>query len=1001
MILNSNRTSMILSIALVLFCAAALLFLRPSAAQCPPAPDAAQSVTMPEGDAVQTEFTATMSASTDETAGRGVTDNTMPAAWNTTEYDVIANAGTMSASTDETAGRGAADDTMPAAWNTTEYDVIANAGTMSASAGVSHGDARHAAEVSRLANMSAAAVSDAKPSFEFYLYVNGTYAAMDGTLLADIGTKHYIKYDASSAGKVAYSIAVSSTLSNAALSAGGIPLEATLHGEWYMWDIPLSCVSDGACEVVLTSGGISYPYTICPAVPVSHGVYAAGDGWVWHGDTLTASRGADELVLLPTRAARISVQTSGVIHAATADSETVLADGGVLRIDGPVVLTQTADAAVTVAESDPVSLTLAYDDALGSVTCNGALLTSGTHTFERGQTLSLAFAGGDGAVFSGYTLNGDTGNGETLSLTVSQNISLSVSFLKLLQDVPSGGTIGDIPFQDGGSYPCTGEIRISFSAPAGAACTINGETLSPAGGVYFYDFSPDGYAHTLVFTFSRAGYRDETLTLRILPAVQTAVLSEQNVYERVYHADGSLRSDFVLYADVTFVGGARQTVPLTFQDDTAHYAFSASLFYGAYRVADVTLCNHLPQLAAFLAAEMTPSARYEAYAMLTEARTQEELAYLHAYISRLGVLADLLPEELIWNADDAFERIAPFFSAACLAAGMAEEDVRSLAFTLLAGDTPLTRENFSALWRGGKYHVRLTLGTETVVLPDLLRVPPRAVSLAVTQKTASYTGAPLFLFDPATDLKNVLPSATANSFVLRCFRIDGTQVESICDAGEYYIEIAAADPAEYTVVGECVLAVTVAKRNISDAIALEGLQNGTVYLQKDFLLVPVCDGFDVTLCGALNGKPLDSVTPQDIAETGSYEYTVSVLSPNYCGEKTFSFYAVFSFEETVSALRALRLTAESSTGEERLDALLALRAAVQSALQDDAAPLDDALMTEIALCEALWEDYLASVQTDREGIPLSATPAALFGAINSFAAAFVAIGKFSLLGGIA
>ena len=782
------------------------------------------------------------------------------------------------------------------------------------------------------------------------------------------------------------------------------------------------------------------------------GVWCSSDGWQTESGAFAGGNADGALTLLfqSEKDMLLTAETDGgEIHATVNGEEQILKSGSNLTVPSAagtptiIQLTYTGDgrAVINLSESQPVFLCLDYDERLGQVTtADGTPLSAGEHRFEKGTPLELSFSPFEEVTSSlrpeetvscapdGFTVGGEEQTGDKYEFTIMQDTSLSVRFRESLPSLPTGGTIGyrtadgsqTQTFADGGIITLTDVNELTASLPApnvGESCavTCNGETLPLAiqNGRYFCTLAADGTQESyLLFTFSREGYLPAqlSLTLRICASVESISLCEDNVYERICAADGTIEQDYRLQARVRYSDGTEEIIPLAYSESDA-YIYESMLFNEDFSFeTTATLCSSPADFAAYRAGvtALGDSDRpaedaetlYRTYLALLSDRTPEEIAYAQSKLPIAEVLAAMLSakDDLTMNAEETWDSLQTAFAERMSA--IDSSLISAELYTEIAGER-LTEENFALLWRGGSFPCFLLANGERVQA-GVLHVRAKKITLNNLQKDYIYSGQEITPFDWERDLAGLLPSATAGCFTVSYCTESLQPVSAIVGAGRYLVRVTIAHADEYAFENgtKAEISVNVAKSDISSSIEIIGISDGeTLLLGEDFAIFAQISGFSahfrqfLTCDGILMN--IETITSESLTKEGLYIYQILIDDPNYCGEASVSFRLVGDIAEAVSRLQSLLEEYEQAESEEKLSLLLEMRSVILSLSDEEATNGSEAFAAVRAQCAAAWKEYALSAREEFERTFAAEQSAAALAAMNAVSALFAAVGKFT------
>ena len=782
------------------------------------------------------------------------------------------------------------------------------------------------------------------------------------------------------------------------------------------------------------------------------GVWYSSDGWQTESGSFTGGNADGALTLLfqSEKDMLLTAETDGGdVHATVNGEEQILKSGSNLTVPSAagtptiIQITYTGDgrAVINLSESQPVFLCLDYDERLGQVTtADGTPLSAGEHRFEKGTPLELSFSAYVSVSSSlrpeetvscapdGFTIGGEERTGDKYEFTIMQDTSLSVRFRESLPSLPTGGTIGyrtadgsqTQTFADGGIITLTdvNELTVSLPAPnVGESCAVtrNGETLPLAiqNGRYFCTLAADGTQESyLLFTFSREGYLPAqlSLTLRICASVESISLCEDNVYERICAADGTIEQDYRLQAIVRYSDGTEEIIPLAYSESDA-YIYESTLFNKDFSFeTTATLCSSPADFAAYRAgvAALGDSDRpaedaetlYHTYLALLSDRTPAEIAYAQSKLPIAEVLAAMLSAEddLTLNAEETWDSLQTAFDGRMSA--IDSSLVSAELHTEIAGER-LTEENFAQLWRGGSFPCFL-LANGKRVPAGVLHVRAKKITLNNLQKEFVYSGQEITPFDWERDLAGLLPSATADCFTVSYCTESLQPVSAIVGAGRYLVRVTIAHTDEYAFENGTIaeISVNVAKLDISSSIEIIGISDGETLLSgEDFAIFAQISGFSahfrqILTCDGISMN-IETITSESLTKEGLYIYRILIDDPNYCGEASVSFRLVGDIAEAVSRLQSLLEEYEQAETSEQLSLLLEMRSVILSLSGEEAANGSEAFAAVRAQCAAAWKEYALSAREEFERTFAAEQSAAALAAMNAVSALFAAVGKFT------
>ncbi len=782
------------------------------------------------------------------------------------------------------------------------------------------------------------------------------------------------------------------------------------------------------------------------------GVWCSSDGWQTENGSFAGGNADGALTLLfqNEKDMLLTAETDGgEIHATVNGEEQILKSGSNLTVpsaaETPTIiqLTYTGDgrAVINLSESQPVFLCLDYDERLGQVTtADGTPLSAGEHRFEKGTPLELSFSPFEEVPSSlrpeetvscapdGFTVGGEEQTGDKYEFTIMQDTSLSVRFRESLPSLPAGGTIGyrtadgsqTKTFADGDLVTLTDVNELTASLPApnvGESCAVtrNGEPLPLAiqNGRYFCTLAADKTQESyLLFTFSRAGYLPAqlSLTLRICASVESISLCDDNQYERIYAADGTIEQDYRLQAIVRYSDGTEEIIPLAYSESDA-YIYESKLFNEDFSFeTTATLCSSPADFAAYRAgvAALGDSDRpaedaetlYRTYLALLSDRTPEEIAYAQSKLPIAEVLAAMLSakDDLTMNAEETWDSLQTAFRERMSA--IDSSLVSAELYTEIAGGR-LTEENFALLWRGGSFPCFLLANGERVPA-GVLHVRAKKITLNNLQKEFVYSGQEITPFDWERDLAGLLPSATADCFTVSYCTESLQPVSAIVGAGRYLVRVTIAHTDEYAFENgvEAKISVNVAKFDISSSIEITGISDGETLLSgEDFAIFAQISGFSahfrqILTCDGISMN-IETITSESLTKEGLYIYRILINDPNYCGEASVTFRLVGDIAEAVSRLQSLLEEYEQAESEEQLSLLLEMRSVILSLSDEEAANGSEAFAAVRAQCAAAWKEYALSAREEFERTFAAEQSAAALAAMNAVSALFAAVGKFT------
>ena len=890
----------------------------------------------------------------------------------------------------------------------------------------------------------------------FLLYVNGALASFDGgTLHADEENGAY--YLQQNENEYLLVCPESNFNEYSDLYAGiGVPnmpiTDLSPYG--YGWNFG---TQTGSFDIALSYSYLGEQREETISVYAMHetqtaGVWCSSDGWQTENGAFTGGNADGALTLLfqSEKDMLLTAETDGgEIHATVNGEEQILKSGSNLTVPSAagtptiIQLTYTGDgrAVINLSESQPVFLCLDYDERLGQVTtADGTPLSAGEHRFEKGTPLELSFSAYASVSSSlrpeetvscaldGFTVGGEEQTGGGYAFTIMQDTSLSVRFRESLPSLPTGGTIGyrtadglqTQTFADGGITTLTDVNELTASLPAlnvGESCAVtrNGETLPLAiqNGRYFCTLTADKTQESyLLFTFSREGYLPAqlSLTLRICASVESISLCEDNVYERICAADGTIEQDYRLQAIVRYSDGTEEIIPLAYSESDA-YIYESKLFNEDFAFeTTATLCSSPADFAAYRAGVAAlgdsdrpaedAAALYRSYLALLSDRTTAEIAYAQSKLPIAEVLAAMLSaaDDLTMNAEETWDSLQTAFDGRMCA--IDSSLISAELYAEIAGER-LTEENFALLWRGGSFPCFLLANGECVPA-GVLHVRAKKITLNNLQKEFVYSGQEITPFDWERDLAGLLPSATADCFIVSYCTESLQPVSAIVGAGRYLVRVTIAHTDEYAFENGTIaeISVNVAKFDISSSIEIAGISDGETLLSgEDFAIFAQISGFSahfrqLLTCDGIS-MDIETITSESLTKEGLYIYQILIDDPNYCGEASVSFRLVGDIAEAVSRLQSLLGAYEQAESEEKLSLLLEMRSVILSLSGEEAANGSEAFAAVRAQCAAAWKEYALSAREEFERTFAAEQSAAALAAMNAVSALFAAVGKFT------
>ncbi len=893
-------------------------------------------------------------------------------------------------------------------------------------------------------------------SSPFLLYVNGALASFDGgTLHADEENGAY--YLQQNENEYLLVCPESNFNEYSDLYAGiGVPnmpiTDLSPYG--YGWNFG---TQTGSFDIALSYSylGEQREETISVYVMTEtqeEGVWCSSDGWQTESGAFTGGNADGALTLLfqSEKDMLLTAETDGgEIHATVNGEEQILKSGSNLTVPSAagtptiIQLTYTGDgrAVINLSESQPVFLCLDYDGRLGEVTtADGTPLSAGEHRFEKGTPLELSFSPFEEVPSSlrpeetvscapdGFTVGGEEQTGDKYEFTIMQDTSLSVRFRESLPSLPAGGTIGyrtadgsqTKTFADGDLVTLTDVNELTASLPApnvGESCAVtrNGEPLPLAiqNGRYFCTLAADKTQESyLLFTFSREGYLPAqlSLTLRICASVESISLCEDNVYERICAADGTIEQDYRLQAIVRYSDGTEEIIPLAYSESDA-YIYESKLFNEDFSFeTTATLCSSPADFAAYRAGVAAlgdsdrpaedAAALYRSYLALLSDRTTAEIAYAQSKLPIAEVLAAMLSaaDDLTMNAEETWDSLQTAFDGRMCA--IDSSLISAELYAEIAGER-LTEENFALLWRGGSFPCFLLANGERVPA-GVLHVRAKKITLNNLQKEFVYSGQEITPFDWERDLAGLLPSATADCFIVSYCTESLQPVSAIVGAGRYLVRVTIAHTDEYAFENGTIaeISVNVAKFDISSSIEITGISDGETLLSgEDFAIFAQISGFSahfrqILTCDGISMN-IETITSESLTKEGLYIYRILIDDPNYCGEASVSFRLVGDIAEAVSRLQSLLEEYEQAESEEQFSLLLEMRSVILSLADEEAANGSEAFAAVRAQCAAAWKEYALSAREEFERTFAAEQSAAALAAMNAVSALFAAVGKFT------
>ena len=284
----------------------------------------------------------------------------------------------------------------------------------------------------------------------------------------------------------------------------------------------------------------------------------------------------------------------------------------------------------------------------------------------------------------------------------------------------------------------------------------------------------------------------------------------------------------------------------------------------------------------------------------------------------------------------------------------------------------------------------------------VLHVRAKKITLNNLQKEFVYSGQEITPFDWERDLAGLLPSATADCFIVSYCTESLQPVSAIVGAGRYLVRVTIAHTDEYAFENGTIaeISVNVAKFDISSSIEITGISDGETLLSgEDFAIFAQISGFSahfrqLLTCDGIS-MDIETITSESLTKEGLYIYQILIDDPNYCGEASVSFRLVGDIAEAVSRLQSLLGAYEQAESEEKLSLLLEMRSVILSLSGEEAANGSEAFAAVRAQCAAAWKEYALSAREEFERTFAAEQSAAALAAMNAVSALFAAVGKFT------
>lgn len=244
---------------------------------------------------------------------------------------------------------------------------------------------------------------------------------------------------------------------------------------------------------------------------------------------------------------------------------------------------------------------------------------------------------------------------------------------------------------------------------------------------------------------------------------------------------------------------------------------------------------------------------------------------------------------------DSYEEILSKISYETANGNIVAGDDIGLVYQIYFDDKIVASSDFGNVSAIGKYFMTADFENEnydlTIAGADLI-VTKKKISVNADKENVVYTGNEIKFFDYKSHVVGANDLATQNSFAVEIkYLSDGEYllVDKILNCGEYLITVIILDDGvfEFSFGARESFILTVGKADISDSISLN-------FECGDFAIV----GKNGPIARLIDYKArfytlimYDGEVVTDITKEGEYTAVVTVVDDNYCGEKTFDFFA--------------------------------------------------------------------------------------------------------------
>ncbi len=256
---------------------------------------------------------------------------------------------------------------------------------------------------------------------------------------------------------------------------------------------------------------------------------------------------------------------------------------------------------------------------------------------------------------------------------------------------------------------------------------------------------------------------------------------------------------------------------------------------------------------------------------------------------------------------------------------LCENDDLNLTMYVIMNGKTITQENYHKHLCGGIHKITGTAANSNynvTIVDAMLEVIKPQVRVVNIITNYTYTGEIFEGFDYTKNIEGYLESATASAFKAWYYRsgdASKTEVE-LRNAGTYImvVEIVHKTSYEFEKDSQTEFEITIAKKDISDNIIIEGIEKEN-YININTITKPIVSLKETIDLNIEQKLYKDNTLVELIEGLGKYKFVVTIIDDNYEGEKIVEFEVIENIAETINKLKHGRLELERKRGLEIIE----------------------------------------------------------------------------------